>query len=29
MFAGKDVVHQLEIITDILGSPPVETIAKV
>lgn len=29
LFAGKNVAHQLEIITDILGTPPLQTIAKV
>ena len=29
LFAGRNVVHQLELITDLLGSPSAETIAKV
>ena len=29
LFPGRHVVHQLELITDILGTPPPEVIAKV
>jgi serine/threonine protein kinase len=29
LFPGRNVVHQLELITDILGTPPPEVIAKV
>eukprot|EP00899_Mesostigma_viride_P015193 jgi/Mesvir1/23675/Mv25764-RA.2 len=29
LFPGKNVVHQLELITDMLGTPPIESIAKV
>uniref|UniRef100_A0A061QPF2 Mitogen-activated protein kinase 16-like isoform x1 n=1 Tax=Tetraselmis sp. GSL018 TaxID=582737 RepID=A0A061QPF2_9CHLO len=29
LFAGRNVVHQLELITDLLGSPSAEVIAKV
>ncbi|KAH0781460.1 hypothetical protein KY290_001058 [Solanum tuberosum] len=29
LFPGKDVVHQLYLTTDLLGTPPPETIAKV
>eukprot|EP00898_Chlorokybus_atmophyticus_P004953 jgi/Chlat1/5459/Chrsp36S05421 len=29
LFPGKNVVHQLELITDLLGTPPIESIAKV
>ncbi|GFR45427.1 hypothetical protein Agub_g6806 [Astrephomene gubernaculifera] len=29
LFPGRNVVHQLELITDLLGSPPPEVIAKV
>ncbi|CAN4115447.1 unnamed protein product [Withania somnifera] len=28
LFPGKNVVHQLDLITDLLGTPPPETIAK-
>jgi serine/threonine protein kinase len=29
LFPGRNVVHQLELITDLLGTPPPEVIAKV
>jgi hypothetical protein len=29
LFPGKNVVHQLELITDLLGSPSPDIIAKV
>jgi mitogen-activated protein kinase 1/3 len=29
LFPGKNVVHQLDIITDLLGTPSPETIARV
>lgn len=29
LFPGKNVVHQLDIMTDLLGTPPPETIARV
>jgi len=29
LFPGKNVVHQLALMTDILGTPPAETIARV
>ena len=29
LFAGRNVVHQLELITDLLGTPSAEEIAKV
>ena len=29
MFPGRNVVHQLELITDLLGTPPPEVTAKV
>ena len=29
LFPGKNVVHQLELITDLMGSPSEEVIAKV
>jgi serine/threonine protein kinase len=29
LFAGRNVVHQLELITDLLGTPAPEVIAKV
>lgn len=29
LFPGKSVVHQLELITDLLGTPKAETIAGV
>lgn len=29
LFPGKNVVHQLDIMTDLLGTPPPEAIAKV
>ncbi|KAL8202040.1 hypothetical protein R6Q57_011187 [Mikania cordata] len=29
LFPGKNVVHQLDLITDLLGTPPPETIAKI
>jgi len=29
LFPGKNVVHQLELITDLLGTPPPEVIIKV
>lgn len=29
LFPGKNVVHQLDLITDLLGTPPPETVAKV
>ncbi|KAF5843426.1 putative extracellular signal-regulated kinase 1, partial [Dunaliella salina] len=29
LFMGKDVVHQLQVITDVLGTPPPKSIAKV
>ena len=29
LFPGKNVVHQLDIITDLLGTPAPETIARV
>ena len=29
LFPGKNVVHQLDIITDLLGTPPPESITKV
>lgn len=29
LFPGKNVVHQLDLMTDLLGTPPPEAIAKV
>jgi mitogen-activated protein kinase 1/3 len=29
LFPGRNVVHQLELITDLLGTPNAEEIAKV
>ncbi|XP_009799687.1 mitogen-activated protein kinase 9 isoform X1 [Nicotiana tabacum] len=29
LFPGKNVVHQLDLITDLLGTPPPETVAKI
>ncbi|XP_016170223.1 mitogen-activated protein kinase mpkC-like [Arachis ipaensis] len=29
LFSGKNVVHQLDLMTDLLGSPPSESIARV
>lgn len=29
LFPGKNVVHQLDLMTDLLGTPPPETIARV
>ncbi|KAI4313784.1 hypothetical protein L6164_026738 [Bauhinia variegata] len=29
LFPGKNVVHQLDLITDLLGTPPVESIARI
>lgn len=29
LFPGKNVVHQLDLITDLLGTPPTESIARV
>ncbi|KAK7380082.1 hypothetical protein VNO78_32467 [Psophocarpus tetragonolobus] len=29
LFPGKNVVHQLDLITDLLGTPPAETVAKI
>ena len=29
LFPGKNVVHQLDLITDLLGTPPPESITKV
>ncbi|WVZ15506.1 hypothetical protein V8G54_013072 [Vigna mungo] len=29
LFPGKNVVHQLDLITDLLGTPPTETISKI
>ncbi|KAL3366593.1 hypothetical protein AABB24_011342 [Solanum stoloniferum] len=29
LFPGKNVVHQLDLMTDLLGTPPPETIAKI
>ncbi|XP_057737532.1 mitogen-activated protein kinase 9-like isoform X2 [Arachis stenosperma] len=29
LFPGKNVVHQLDLMTDLLGSPPPESIARV
>ncbi|KAK4778548.1 hypothetical protein SAY86_006076 [Trapa natans] len=29
LFPGKNVVHQLDLMTDFLGTPPTETIAKI
>ncbi|KAL8245905.1 hypothetical protein R6Q59_007121 [Mikania micrantha] len=29
LFPGKNVVHQLDLITDLLGTPPPETIARI
>ncbi|XP_027358444.1 mitogen-activated protein kinase 9 [Abrus precatorius] len=29
LFPGKNVVHQLDLITDLLGTPPAETISKI
>lgn len=29
LFPGKNVVHQLDIMTDLLGTPPPESIARV
>lgn len=29
LFPGKSVVHELDLITDLLGTPPAESIAKV
>ncbi|KAF5843433.1 kinase-like domain-containing protein [Dunaliella salina] len=29
LFMGRDVVHQLQLITDVMGTPPPESIAKV
>lgn len=29
LFPGRNVVHQLELITDLLGTPPPEVIQKV
>jgi serine/threonine protein kinase len=28
-FPGKNAVHQLDLITDLLGTPPAESIARV
>lgn len=29
LFPGKNVVHQLDLMTDLLGTPPAESIARV
>lgn len=29
LFPGRNVVHQLELMTDLLGTPSAESIAKV
>lgn len=29
VFPGKNVVHQLDLMTDLLGTPPPESIARV
>jgi mitogen-activated protein kinase 1/3 len=29
LFPGKNVVHQLDLITDLLGTPPLDAISKV
>jgi mitogen-activated protein kinase 1/3 len=29
LFPGKNVVHQLDLMTDLLGSPSMETISRV
>ena len=29
LFPGKNVVHQLDLMTDLLGTPPPESIARV
>nr|GFD23793.1 mitogen-activated protein kinase 9-like [Tanacetum cinerariifolium] len=29
LFPGKNVVHQLDLMTDLLGTPPPETIARI
>ncbi|KAK3013757.1 hypothetical protein RJ639_008783, partial [Escallonia herrerae] len=29
LFPGKNVVHQLDLVTDLLGTPPAETIARI
>jgi mitogen-activated protein kinase 1/3 len=29
LFPGKNVVHQLDIVTDLLGTPPAETISRI
>ncbi|KAL8507488.1 hypothetical protein ACS0TY_018143 [Phlomoides rotata] len=29
LFPGKNVVHQLDLITDLLGTPPMDTISRV
>lgn len=29
IFPGKNVVHQLDLMTDLLGTPPPESIARV
>ncbi|CAN0871605.1 Mitogen-activated protein kinase 17 [Linum grandiflorum] len=29
LFPGKNVVHQLELITDLLGTPPTESVARI
>lgn len=29
LFPGKNVVHQLDLVTDLLGTPPMESIAAV
>ncbi|KAK7373674.1 hypothetical protein VNO80_07090 [Phaseolus coccineus] len=29
LFPGKNVVHQLDLLTDLLGTPPTETISKI